>query len=451
MPNSETIYSVSLLNAKARSVLENELGLIWVRGEISNFTSPQSGHWYFTLKDHQAQVRCAMFRHQNQRVISPIKHGITVLALVRVSLYEPRGDYQLIAERIKLEGEGDLQYAFEQRKKAFSEEGLFAQKRKRLLPQPTRCVGLITSVTGAALQDMLTVLKRRDPLVRVVIYPTTVQGHLAAVSIAQAIARANVREECDALIVGRGGGSLEDLWCFNEDIVIRTIAASTIPIISAVGHEVDFTLSDFVADVRAPTPSAAAELISQEGQLRYGHYQRSFLQLQQVIERHLALQLQHHQQLQHRLQQQDPKKQLLWQKTQHEQLIKRLHQSIQRYLEKKNQTQDQQWIALKQNNPLQKINQENKNLKQKTKILQKIVLSYFNKQHDQLNLSMTQLQMVSPLACLQRGYSLIQQENGNIVQHTKTVKIGETLYIQLAKGKVQAIVTQATLDDSDRH
>ncbi len=451
MSNPETIYSVSLLNAQARSLLENELGLIWVRGEISNLTRPQSGHWYFTLKDHNAQVRCAMFRHQNQRITAPIKHGMTILALVRVSLYEPRGDYQLIAERIKLEGEGDLQYAFEQRKKAYSEEGLFDQEHKRPLPSPVRRVGLITSATGAALQDMLTVLKRRDPLIHIVIYPTSVQGNAAAISIAQTIARANVREECDVLIVGRGGGSLEDLWCFNEDIVIRIIAASTIPIISAVGHEVDFTLSDFVADVRAPTPSAAAELISQEGQLRYAHYQRSFLQLQQSMERHLALQLQRHQQLQHRLQQQDPKKQLIWQKTQHAQLIKDLHQSMQHYLEKKNQTQDRQVIALKQNNPLQKIQQENKNLKKSMESLQKIMRSYLKKQHDQLGLSLTQLQMVSPLACLQRGYSVIQHPNGQIVRDVKTVKIGDTLDIQLAQGKLKATITHSSAEEIDRH
>ncbi|MGL6027423.1 MAG: exodeoxyribonuclease VII large subunit, partial [Vibrio sp.] len=259
-----SIYTVSRLNAEVRLLLENEMGIVWLIGEISNFSAPVSGHWYLTLKDSQAQVKCAMFKGNNRLVNFKPQNGQQVLVKARLSLYEPRGDYQIILESMQPEGDGRLQQQFEQLKMQLAAEGLFAQSRKQALPEHPRCVGIITSRTGAALHDILQVLKRRDPQLPVIIYPTLVQGEEAALQIAQAIGRANSRAECDVLIVGRGGGSLEDLWCFNHEIVARTIAASQIPIISAVGHEVDVTIADFVADMRAPTPSAAAELVSRD-------------------------------------------------------------------------------------------------------------------------------------------------------------------------------------------
>ncbi len=262
--NNQNIFTVSRLNSEVRLLLENEMGIIWLVGEISNFSAPVSGHWYFSLKDARAQVKCAMFRGNNRRVTFKPENGNQVLVKARLSLYEPRGDYQLIIESMQPEGDGKLSQEFEKLKMQLAAEGLFAQSLKKPLPEnPTR-VGIVTSKTGAALYDILDVLKRRDPGLEVVIYPTMVQGEPAAFEIAQAIGRANTRNECDVLIVGRGGGSLEDLWCFNHEIVARTIAASEIPVISAVGHEVDVTIADFVADVRAPTPSAAAELVSRD-------------------------------------------------------------------------------------------------------------------------------------------------------------------------------------------
>lgn len=251
---NRNIYTVSRLNSEVRLLLENEMGIVWLVGEISNFSAPVSGHWYLTLKDSQAQVKCAMFKGNNRLVNFKPQNGQQVLVKARLSLYEPRGDYQIILESMQPEGDGRLQQQFEQLKMQLAAEGLFAQTRKKPLPENPRCVGIITSRTGAALHDILHVLKRRDPNLPVVIYPTLVQGEEAAIQIAQAIGRANTRAECDVLIVGRGGGSLEDLWCFNHEIVARTIAASEIPIISAVGHEIDVTIADFVADVRAPTP-----------------------------------------------------------------------------------------------------------------------------------------------------------------------------------------------------
>ena len=260
------ILSVSQLNRQTRQLLETHLPLIWVEGELSNFACPASGHWYFSLKDEQAQVRCAMFRNRNSRVRLPSGgrpgNGLQVLVRCRVSLYEGRGEFQLIVEHMEEAGLGALQRRFEQLKNKLDSEGLFTTEHKQPLPALPRRIGVITSPTGAAIQDILQVLQRRFAAIPVTIYPTAVQGQEAIAGLTHAIEQANDHGSCDVLIVGRGGGSMEDLWAFNEESVARAIFASDIPIISAVGHEVDFTIADFVADQRAPTPSAAAELLS---------------------------------------------------------------------------------------------------------------------------------------------------------------------------------------------
>lgn len=263
---SPAIFTVSRLNQTVRLLLEHEMGQVWISGEISNFTQPASGHWYFTLKDDNAQVRCAMFRNSNRRVTFRPQHGQQVLVRANITLYEPRGDYQIIVESMQPAGEGLLQQKYEQLKAKLQAEGLFDQQLKKTLPSPAHCVGVITSKTGAALHDILHVLKRRDPSLPVIIYPTAVQGDDAPGQIVRAIELANLRNECDVLIVGRGGGSLEDLWSFNDERVARGIFASRIPVVSAVGHETDVTIADFVADLRAPTPSAAAEVVSRNQQ-----------------------------------------------------------------------------------------------------------------------------------------------------------------------------------------
>jgi exodeoxyribonuclease VII large subunit len=261
--------SVSQLNRRARSLLEGHFDFVWVSGEISNFVAPSSGHWYFSLKDGQAQVRCAMFRNRNQRIRFNPANGDAIRMRCRVSLYEGRGEFQLIVEHIEPIGAGALQAAFEALKIRLQGEGLFDPERKQALPAPIQHLGIITSPTGAAIHDILTVLKRRSPNIAVSILPVAVQGDAAAGEISRAIECANRWQQegkvrLDALIVGRGGGSLEDLWAFNEEIVARAIAASTLPIVSAVGHEIDFSIADLVADQRAPTPSAAAELLSSD-------------------------------------------------------------------------------------------------------------------------------------------------------------------------------------------
>lgn len=260
------VLSVSQLNQKARLLLEKQFNAIWVSGEISNFVKPQSGHWYFTLKDDSAQVRCAMFRNRNTRLKFLPDQGMQVVVFGRVSLYEGRGDYQLIVEHLEPAGEGALQKAFEQLKQRLAAEGLFAKENKKIIPAWPRRIILVTSPSGAAVKDMLTVLKRRFPILPIDIIPVPVQGREAAPAIVQAIdwlnTKAELNERRDIIILARGGGSLEDLWPFNEETVARSISNSRLPIVTGIGHEIDFTISDFVADIRAATPSAAAELIS---------------------------------------------------------------------------------------------------------------------------------------------------------------------------------------------
>jgi exodeoxyribonuclease VII large subunit len=257
---SAPVLAVSALNQAVARLLERSFPLIWVSGEISNFTRAASGHWYFTLKDSAAQVRAVMFKGRAQFAGFMPREGDKVEVRTLVTLYAPRGDYQLNIEAIRRAGVGNLYEAFLQLKARLEAEGLFDPERKRPIPAFVRCIGIVTSLQAAALRDILTTLRRRAPHVRVIIYPTPVQGEGAALRIAQAIATASARAECDVLLVCRGGGSIEDLWSFNDETVARTIAASPVPVISGVGHETDFTIADFAADLRAPTPTAAAEM-----------------------------------------------------------------------------------------------------------------------------------------------------------------------------------------------
>ena len=256
------VFTVTRLNREVRMLLERGLGVVWVEGELSNFSQPSSGHWYFTLKDRDAQLRCAMFRLKNAGLGFTPKSGQQVLVRGRITLYEPRGDYQLIVEHMEEAGIGALKREFERLKVKLAAEGLFALERKRGLPRFPRRIGVVTSPSGAAIRDVLHILGRRFPPAAVLIYPTPVQGAVAVPAIVQALQTASARAECDVLIVARGGGSLEDLWCFNDERVARAICASTIPVVSGIGHEIDFTIADFVADARAPTPSGAAELVA---------------------------------------------------------------------------------------------------------------------------------------------------------------------------------------------
>ena len=288
--------TVGQLNREARRLLESHFDYLWVEGEISNFAAPSSGHWYFSLKDSGAQVRCAMFRNRNQHMRVKPANGMAIRLRCRVSLYEGRGEFQLIVEHLEHAGAGALQAAFERLRDKLQAEGLFAAERKRALPEEVRTLGVITSATGAAIHDVLTVLRRRCPGMQVLLLPVAVQGEAAAGEIAAALARANRWQAAgeahfDALLVTRGGGSLEDLWAFNEEVVARAIAASALPVVSAVGHEVDISIADMVADQRAPTPSAAAELLSPDQRERAAllHEQLTDLRAELVDRRSLMI------------------------------------------------------------------------------------------------------------------------------------------------------------------
>ncbi|MGA9366661.1 MAG: exodeoxyribonuclease VII large subunit, partial [Steroidobacteraceae bacterium] len=252
-----SVYTVSRLNQEVRVLLERGLGVIWVEGELSNFSQPASGHWYFSLKDRDAQVRCAMFRVKNALLGFTPKAGQHVIARGRVSLYEPRGEYQLIIDHLEEAGVGALQREFERLKAKLAAEGLFASEHKRKLPRFPRRIAVVTSPSGAAVRDVLNILARRFPPAAVLVYPTAVQGVAAAPAIVQALQLASARMDCDVLILARGGGSLEDLWSFNDERVARAIRACAIPVVTGIGHEIDFTIADFAADARAPTPSGA--------------------------------------------------------------------------------------------------------------------------------------------------------------------------------------------------
>lgn len=274
------IHTVTQLTGQIKNLLEGTFPDVWVEGEISNLTAPQSGHVYFTLKDQQSQVKAVLFRSSQRHLKFTLQHGMQVICRGRVSVYEPRGEYQVIVEYVEPKGVGALQKAFEELKARLEKEGLFDRERKKPLPLLPRRIGIVTSPTGAAVRDILRVIKRRHPKMEILIYPVPVQGADAAPSIVEALRYFNSERNVDVVIVGRGGGSLEDLWAFNEEPVARAIFASRIPVISAVGHETDYTISDFVADLRAPTPSAAAEIVVESE----AHLRADILTLQARLE-----------------------------------------------------------------------------------------------------------------------------------------------------------------------
>lgn len=438
---AKNILTVSKLNRLARSVLEAEIGQVWLSAEISNFVAASSGHWYFTLKDDRAQVKGAMFKGANRRVHLKPKEGDKVLVKANISLYEPRGDYQIIVEHMEPEGEGQLKQQFELLKRQLASEGIFAQEYKKALPESVLKVGIVTSPTGAALHDILTVLKRRNPAIEVVIYPSQVQGDSAASMICAAITVANQRNEVDVLIVGRGGGSLEDLWCFNNEQVARTIFASSIPIISAVGHEVDISIADFVADLRAPTPSAAAELVSLDQSTLHNKTSiledkliKAFARMQQVWT--------HQQQsIKQRLLQNHPQKQLE-QKSQYvDQLQATLLSAIKQKLIQAKQQQQHLHNRVGLSSPQKHLQRQQLGLQELQTKLMKSCQQLIDNKKQNLRNNLHLLDTVSPLATLARGYS-ISFKNAEIVKSTKQVQVGDKLVTRLQEGEIHSEINQ---------
>lgn len=446
-PKSRRSISVSELNHQVRSLLESSFLSLRVSGEISNFARPSSGHWYFTLKDDKAQVRCAMFRNRAQSVNFRPKEGDQVVVTARVSLYEGRGDYQLICERMEEDGVGRLQLAFEQLKQKLATEGLFTQSRKRALPKHPRAVGVITSQTGAAIHDILTVFKRRYPSLPIFLYPTAVQGAEAAEQIVRAIELANRHAQAEVLIVGRGGGSLEDLWPFNEERVARAIAASEIPIVSAVGHEVDISISDLVADLRAPTPSAAAELLSPD-------QHELLLRLQQTEQALLQRWRWHQQRQQERLlaarnRLRHPGEKIREQIQKSDDLELRLKAAMRRLLSNSRERLSDRQRRLYSQRPERQIRQYRSQLEMLLRRLEKGTGVLLDKRRMSLARAAGQLNAISPLATLERGYALVTDPHGKVVRSSQQLRPGDRVAIRLQQGSAEAQITRT--DDPDQH
>ena len=435
--------TVSELNRQARSLLESHFDFLWVEGEVSNFAAPSSGHWYFTLKDGQAQVRCAMFRNRNQRIRFSPENGDHIRLRCRVSLYEGRGEFQLIVEHMEQAGAGALQAAFEKLKARLLAEGLFNPERKRPLPAPVSQLGVITSPTGAAIHDILTVLQRRCPAIGVSILPVAVQGDGAAEEIVNAIENANRwqregRIALDALIVGRGGGSLEDLWPFNEEIVARAIAASELPVVSAVGHEVDFTIADMAADHRAATPSAAAEMLSPDQRELQQRLQVLEASLVRLMRRKLAdaqIRLDH---LRARLK--HPGAQLREQAQRLDDLEQRLILAQKNLLQRKRGELALLESRLRAQSPLpriQRLQRENGLLCQRLESAMQQRIAHAGERLAHLA---QMLDSLSPLATLARGYAIISDASGEVVSDADSVKAGDRVSARLANGKLALTV-----------
>jgi exodeoxyribonuclease VII large subunit len=437
------IYTVTRLNQEARALLADHFLSIWVEGEISNLACPSSGHLYFTLKDDKAQIRCAMFRAQRRQLTFQPADGCQVLVNAQVSLYEVRGDYQLIVEFMEESGDGALRRAFEALKLRLLEEGLFDSARKIPIPELPERIGVITSPTGAALRDILTVLNRRFPLIPVLIYPVAVQGSEAKYEIAAAIAKADQRGDCSVLLIARGGGSLEDLWAFNEEIVARAISRCRLPIITGIGHETDFTIADFVADLRAPTPSAAAESASPEQNEWMQKFTRLEERLRQTLQTGFANQSKTLHWLIRRFQQLHPGKRLQDQAQRMDELEIRLYRSMKNKIGQLNAKIMTHAARLHAYSPVQLIKiLGTRRLHLCHRLISGVLRTIDAKKQTLAGLSHT-LDTVSPLATLSRGYAITaRQENGAIIRSSKETQVGEIVETRLSEGRLICCVTE---------
>ncbi|TKB51562.1 exodeoxyribonuclease VII large subunit [Ferrimonas sediminicola] len=431
---SNQVLTVSALNRQLKAVLEQQWGRVWLTGEISNLATPSSGHWYFTLKDERSQLRCAMFRGRNSRVTFRPRDGMQVLVRAQVTLYEPRGDMQLLVDSMQPAGDGLLQQQFEELKLRLAAEGLFASAAKQPLPDPITTLGIITSASGAAIHDVLTVLKRRNPALKVILYPSQVQGREAIASLCRAIETANGRDEVDCLLLTRGGGSLEDLWCFNEEAVARAVFASRLPVVSAVGHEVDITIADFVADLRAPTPSSAAEMLS--GDQRHQRQAIANLnhRLHHAIDRTLQQQRNRLTLLDSRLAAAHPNRQLatLSQRLDEQQL--RLHRAMSQRLNQDSRQLDNLATRLTAWQPRRQVRQRQQQLAGLSQRLQRSIDAVTERKSQQLAAQAQALNAISPLAVLGRGYAILQDDSGRALTDAGQVAVGERLRARLHHG-----------------
>ena len=444
--NQEHIYSISELNDEVASTLTEGFGVIWVEGEISNLMRSAAGHVYFSLKDESASVRCAMFRMQNQSLDFELRDGMQILARTKVGLYKQRGEFQLIVEYAEESGEGLLRQRFELLKQTLQKEGLFDELHKKPLPKMPKTIGLVTSPKGAAVQDIIKTIKRRYPIVRVIVYPTLVQGNEATKKIASAIDIANQRDECDVIIIARGGGSLEDLWCFNEELVARSIFHSKIPIISGIGHETDFTITDLVADLRAATPTAAAEIAlptTSEIVDRLNRYIFDITQLINYKVNHFRHQLKS---ASLRMQASHPQSKLQF----NMQKLDLINEKIQKL--PMMQVSDLKNIfkisfsKLLASNPKINIEAERQNLEMKNMALSNAIIGLIESKRNHFSVMTAQLEGASPLQSLSRGYALVTNEDGRNIKSVKKIKTGASVKTKLSDG---SFVSRVEKIDSD--
>ena len=443
MPSNATrnpVYTVSRLNQDVNASLLSNFGLLMVEGEISNLSRPGSGHWYFSLKDSRAQIRCAMFKGRNRYLDFTPEDGQQVLLRGKLGIYEARGDYQLIAEHMELAGSGLLQQKFEQTKNKLAAAGWFDSAEKKPLTEWPQAIGIVTSPTGAALQDILHVLARRYPCADVIIYPTQVQGSAATSQICRALKLANARAEVDTLILARGGGSIEDLWSFNEESVAAAIRASELPVISGVGHETDFTIADMVADQRAPTPSAAAEMAVPEREQLISLVQNRLYGLQRAMLAQLSVPAERLTQLHNRLQLRHPERVLAQRSQRIDELEARLQRALKVIQQHHYAQLDSAQRRLHASSPAVQSQQLASRLQAAVTSLRNSSQRQLDQRRASLANASRALDAVSPLGTLARGYAVVRAGN-RVITSSHDVSTGDTLDAQLADGSLTATVT----------
>ena len=430
--------SVSELNALAKALLEDHLAGLWIAGEVSNLTRAASGHYYFSLKDSRAQVRCAMFKGAAMRLAKPLKEGDHIEVSGKISIYEARGEFQITVNEVRLKGLGQLYEAYERLKAQLQAEGAFSAERKKPLPARPQCIGIVTSLAAAALRDVVTTLNRRAPEIPVIVYPTPVQGTGSELQIAQAIKTASQRAECDVLIVCRGGGSIEDLWAFNEEPVVRAIEACSIPVVSGVGHETDFTLADFVADVRAPTPTGAAELVSPNRQESLHRLAQAKGRLKTVLEQRyfdasqkldwLARQIRH------------PRQKLDEQRASISKLAQTLSYSMTQNIRAHTARFERQTQTLKHCRP--DVSVYKNNIDRFQTALSHSFRQLLAHRRQSLTAQAALLEAVSPQHILERGFSVVKNTRGQVIRNADMLKQGQKLHITFTDGETDVRVTK---------
>ena len=448
MQQQRSVYSVSALNSAVASLLEQEFAWIWVEGEISNLATPASGHIYFTLKDANAQVRCAMFRGRNRDLKFRPDNGVQVVVRCKVSLYEVRGDYQLIVDRMEQAGAGELQRRYEELKQKLAAEGLFNEDSKQAIPEIPTCVGVITSRTGAAIRDVLSVIARRFPSVPVKLFPVPVQGEESAPAICRAFELAQQQGVCDVLLLVRGGGSLEDLWSFNEESVARAIYECSIPVVSGVGHEVDITIADFVADQRAATPTAAAESVTPDQQAWMQTLDWYQARLEQLIQARLTQLTERLSWLQTRLSQQHPLSVLQRMRQRVHDLQQRMTVTLGYELRAANDRVQHVHTRLLAQSPAISIRNYRNSIERLQQQAQFLLANSLEKYRSRLSNLATALNAISPLQTLSRGYSIASKLDGQTITASDSVAQDELIQTRLHKGQLLSRIEKIIKDAS---